>query len=182
MNPKSRAEETNAQRFVYELLNVVTNAYWKNRCKIATTDHLNSLDDKSIELDLILEDLAIHHCGQFATSSGVRIDVIGEERGKIAVGEGVPSYVLVIDPLDGSENAKRNIWPVACGVALFRQNDPGNLIHVSSGIAELATKNVVTTESIKKRNMNAQQSPHLVTPRSRCLDDSVIAVDLKYGL
>lgn len=44
---------------------------------------------------------------------GVPLVVVSEERGEVAIGEGSPGAWVVVDPVDGSVNAKRRL-PFAC--------------------------------------------------------------------
>src|SRR3954451_19964385 len=65
--------------------------------------------DTTLAVDKAAEDAIFAELEAF----GVPLVAVSEERGELAVGEGTPGVRVVIDPVDGSVNAKRSL-PFAC--------------------------------------------------------------------
>jgi len=65
--------------------------------------------DTTLAVDKAAEDAVFAELEAF----GVPLTVVSEERGELAVGGGSPDARVVVDPVDGSVNAKRGL-PFAC--------------------------------------------------------------------
>lgn len=65
----------------------------------------NPLGQKTLRMDLLLEDLVIEKLGE-ANLDGI---LVTEEKGEVAVGSGGSENVFVLDPLDGSNNFLRGV-------------------------------------------------------------------------
>jgi myo-inositol-1(or 4)-monophosphatase len=69
--------------------------------------------DMTLAIDRAVEDAVL---GELA-SVGVGIDAVSEERGRVPLAGGGPA-LLVVDPIDGSLNAKRRLRPYSLSIAV----------------------------------------------------------------
>ena len=65
--------------------------------------------DTTLAVDKAAEDAVFAELGAF----GVPLTAVSEERGEVSLGDGPPAAWVVVDPVDGSVNAKRRL-PFAC--------------------------------------------------------------------
>ena len=98
--------------------------------------------DKTLVIDEMIERLVIDSL----SSLGKRITLISEEIGVIKIGEGEPEAVIVLDPLDGSNNFKFGFPFVSTSIAVcekcekMRDVEVGYVINLISGKEYYATK------------------------------------------
>jgi myo-inositol-1(or 4)-monophosphatase len=69
--------------------------------------------DMTLAIDRAVEDAVLHELA----SAGVGIDAVSEERGRVPIAGGGPGLV-VVDPIDGSLNAKRRLRPYSLSIAV----------------------------------------------------------------
>ncbi|MDE3131882.1 MAG: hypothetical protein KGL16_12085 [Acidobacteriota bacterium] len=117
-------------------LDTVTRAQWLDACRQATraigamlaerattaervaeTGSRGSGGDRTLEIDAAAEQLVFDQLERLH-SQGHRFSAISEERGAVDLGD--PGLLVVIDPIDGSLNAKRGISHYALSVAVAR--------------------------------------------------------------
>ena len=79
------------------------------------TTHLNATGHKSLAIDLFLEDLIIN----FFQEEGLPCVLEAEEKGKIVLSKN-PEFLVIVDPLDGTNNFRRNIPLVCYGVGIAK--------------------------------------------------------------
>ena len=65
--------------------------------------------DATLLVDERFEQIALEEFAALADSVGVSFEVITEEQGRVRLGTGDPAGWLLIDPLDGSLNARRGL-------------------------------------------------------------------------
>lgn len=104
------------------------------------SDSVGAGGDRSTRLDLASENVIL----DAIRSSGQRCVVLSEEAGRISFnGASLESDPLVIiDPLDGTNNRKRN-FPVACiSIALWLKREPvvGVVYDLASGVCYVAAR------------------------------------------
>ena len=73
--------------------------------------------DRTLVIDEAAEQIVFDELQKIA-DLGLAFTAIGEERGSVTFGEGEPELLVVIDPIDGSLNAKRAGGPCALSVAV----------------------------------------------------------------
>jgi len=73
--------------------------------------------DRTLVIDEAAEQIVFDEL-KALTDLGLSFTAIGEERGAVAMGEGEPTLLVVIDPIDGSLNAKRVGGPCALSLAV----------------------------------------------------------------
>src|ERR671936_2711137 len=73
--------------------------------------------DRSLRLDLRSEDVVFAELERLHEETGLGMRAVSEERGEVAYGDG-DGAVVVIDPIDGSLNARRTIPAFSLSVAL----------------------------------------------------------------
>ena len=71
--------------------------------------------DRTLEIDALAEDAVFDELGKLA-EEGASFTAISEERGTVAYGDG--PLRVVIDPIDGSVNAKRGLGHCAMSIAV----------------------------------------------------------------
>jgi myo-inositol-1(or 4)-monophosphatase len=71
--------------------------------------------DRTLEIDALAEDAVFDELGRLA-DEGASFTAISEERGTVAYGDG--PLRVVIDPIDGSVNAKRGLGHCAMSIAV----------------------------------------------------------------
>jgi myo-inositol-1(or 4)-monophosphatase len=71
--------------------------------------------DRTLEIDALAEDFVFDELGKLA-DEGASFTAISEERGTVAYGDG--PLRVVIDPIDGSVNAKRGLGHCAMSIAV----------------------------------------------------------------
>src|SRR5436190_3837192 len=97
MKPLFAAESTVAERTVYE--------------------GVGEGGDRSLRLDLLSEEVVFAELERLHAETGLGLRAISEERGEVAYGD-ADGPVVVIDPIDGSLNARRTIPAFSLSVAL----------------------------------------------------------------
>ncbi|HKJ36510.1 MAG TPA: inositol monophosphatase family protein [Solirubrobacterales bacterium] len=75
--------------------------------------------DMSLELDLRCEDVVFEELER-ALAGGPSVIAVSEERGEVAIGAGEAELRVVIDPIDGSMNVRRNIPSHSLSIAVAR--------------------------------------------------------------
>ena len=85
----------------------------KDNSTIEKTNHINALGDKSLKMDLILEDTII----DFFKEKKFPCIIEAEERGRTVLSNN-PQYLVIFDPMDGSTNFSKGIPLVCCGVSI----------------------------------------------------------------
>lgn len=75
--------------------------------------------DVTRRFDYRAEEIAINYCRK---NFRFPVRILTEERGAVITKRGEPFFTLVIDPVDGSTNYKRNIESTAFSVALIPKN------------------------------------------------------------
>lgn len=71
--------------------------------------------DKTLELDRVAEDCVFAELDRLH-AAGWSFTALSEERGRVVYGG--DNLVIVIDPVDGSLNAKRSLWPHCMSIAV----------------------------------------------------------------
>ena len=74
-------------------------------------------------IDIVAEDKVV----EVLKKTGIPVTLISEEVGELKIGEGTSEAVLVVDPLDGTRNALKNIPAYGISIAI----SDGNLEHAS---------------------------------------------------
>ena len=74
-------------------------------------------------IDIVAEDKVV----EVLKKTGIPVTLISEEVGELKIGEGTSEAVLVVDPLDGTRNALKNIPAYGISIAI----SDGNLEHVN---------------------------------------------------
>src|SRR5947208_1326023 len=73
--------------------------------------------DRSLRLDLLSEEVVFAELERLHADTGLGLRAISEERGEVSYGDG-DGPVVVIDPIDGSLNARRTIPAFSLSIAL----------------------------------------------------------------
>ena len=73
--------------------------------------------DRTLVIDALAEDAVFAELGALSDSCG-GFTAIAEERGEVVFGDGLSARRVIIDPIDGSLNAKRVSGPCALSVAV----------------------------------------------------------------
>ena len=73
--------------------------------------------DMTLRLDRQCEDIVFEELERIA-SAGVCLAAVSEERGEVVLGSGEPAFRVVIDPIDGSMNARRTIPSHSLSIAV----------------------------------------------------------------
>jgi myo-inositol-1(or 4)-monophosphatase len=74
-------------------------------------------------IDIVAEDKVV----EVLEKTGIPVTLISEEVGELKIGEGTSEAVLVVDPLDGTRNALKNIPAYGISIAI----SDGNLEHAT---------------------------------------------------
>jgi myo-inositol-1(or 4)-monophosphatase len=74
--------------------------------------------DRSLVIDLEAETIVFDELARLHRDSGVAFTAISEERGEVAFGDPGAELRVVVDPLDGSLNARRTLPSFALSVAV----------------------------------------------------------------
>ena len=74
--------------------------------------------DRTLEIDRECEDIVFAEVERLHRESGVALRVVSEERGEVAYGESEQPGVVVVDPIDGSLNARRTIPAHSLSIAV----------------------------------------------------------------
>jgi fructose-1,6-bisphosphatase/inositol monophosphatase family enzyme len=136
------------------------------------TGNLNSGGDKTIQMDVKIEQAIVH----YVKEKNLPFDIYSEEIGYLNLTDD-SKYILVFDPLDGSTNYRigKNMFPYGLLVALYKGTSPKIRDIVSSGAYERTTdqgwyydgtktKILANNQSIrlnKKWNINKSTPIHL---------------------
>lgn len=83
--------------------------------RVAETGTLGAGGDRTLTIDALAEAVVLAEL-QLLHDAGARFTVVTEERGHVDFGD--PGVVVVIDPIDGSLNAKRGLLHFALSVAV----------------------------------------------------------------
>ena len=78
--------------------------------------------DRTLQIDAAAEDVVFAELQQLH-DDGARFTAVSEERGVVDFGD--PDRLVVIDPIDGSLNAKRGLPHFALSIAVVRRADDG---------------------------------------------------------
>ncbi len=134
------------------------------------TENVNPFGDTSIYWDIYMENSAI----DAIKSLGINTKLITEERGEISFGE-KPEYIIIIDPLDGSKNAKRGIPLYAYGISIAKYSkNPTNKHVLASLIRLLEFDEVYIAETGKGATKNGKKiSPSKTTT----LKEAFVSID-----
>ena len=82
---------------------------------LQTSHGRNPKGDISTGFDLIAEQIVFKFCSESLSHS---INIISEESGESIVGQDIPIETWIVDPVDGSENCKRNLGASGFSVAV----------------------------------------------------------------
>jgi myo-inositol-1(or 4)-monophosphatase len=74
--------------------------------------------DRTLAIDAQAEDIVFAELERLHQESGAGFQVVSEERGLVTFGEGDPSHHVIVDPIDGSLNARRTIPPHSLSIAV----------------------------------------------------------------
>lgn len=85
--------------------------------------------DMTLKLDRQCEDIVFEELERIA-AGGASLAAVSEERGEVVLGSGEPVHRVVIDPIDGSMNARRTIPSHALSIAVA---DGDSMADVSFG-------------------------------------------------
>jgi len=81
--------------------------------------------DTTLAIDRVAEDVVI---GQLE-ATGAPLTLVTEERGELALNGGAPLPRVVLDPIDGSLNAKRSLAPYAVSIAIADGETMGDVFY-----------------------------------------------------
>ena len=85
--------------------------------RVAETGSIGAGGDRTLVIDALAEAAVLAEL-QLLHDAGARFTVITEERGRIDFGD--PDVLVVVDPIDGSLNAKRGLLHYALSIAVAR--------------------------------------------------------------
>src|SRR4051812_1797538 len=74
--------------------------------------------DRTLEIDQRAEDIVFAELDRLHQESGAGFRVVSEERGLVTFGDGHPSHHVIVDPIDGSLNARRTIPAHSLSIAV----------------------------------------------------------------
>ncbi len=83
--------------------------------RVAETGTLGAGGDRTLTIDALAEDVVLTELAALH-DAGARFTVVTEERGIVDFGD--PSVLVVVDPIDGSLNAKRGLLHYAVSIAV----------------------------------------------------------------
>ncbi|MFW9924691.1 MAG: inositol monophosphatase family protein [Candidatus Thorarchaeota archaeon] len=124
---------TDLKKILYELdINLVKvfNANYQEGNASQKTDNHNAAGHKSIVMDLLMEEALI----DFFRERNFPCRIESEERGTIEISSN-PQYLIITDPLDGSNNFSRKIPLVCYGVAIAKIKENSELVRYKDIIA-----------------------------------------------
>ena len=127
--------------------------------------------DRTVEIDRIAEDLLVATIREAAGEDGLTL--VSEEVGRASLGEGGDRHV-VVDPIDGSLNAKRGIPYFATSIAVADGPQMGD-VHLGF-VHDYGTGNEFTAERGRGAWLNGAPMPRL--DRSR--DLRIVALEGAY--
>ncbi len=134
------------------------------------TNNINPFGDTSIYWDIYMENSAI----DAIKSLGIDVKLITEERGELNFGE-KPKYILVIDPLDGSKNAKRGIPLYAYGISIAKYKENPTNKDVQASLIRLLELNEIF---IAEKNKGAQRNGENISPsKVSNLNEAYVSID-----
>jgi myo-inositol-1(or 4)-monophosphatase len=74
--------------------------------------------DRSLVIDRKAEDIVFAELERLHEQTGARLNVVSEERGEVRFGEGEAELQVIVDPIDGSLNARRTIPSHSLSIAV----------------------------------------------------------------
>jgi myo-inositol-1(or 4)-monophosphatase len=74
--------------------------------------------DRTLEIDQRAEDIVFAELDRLHQESGAAFKVVSEERGLVTYGDGDPTDHVIVDPIDGSLNARRTIPAHSLSIAV----------------------------------------------------------------
>jgi myo-inositol-1(or 4)-monophosphatase len=73
--------------------------------------------DRSLQLDRLCEEVVFAELARLHSEERLDFRVISEERGEVAFGDRADGHVVIVDPIDGSLNARRTIPAFSLSIA-----------------------------------------------------------------
>lgn len=124
----------NHSKYISEILNLVQNILTVSPVKNTVIDKLNSNNEKSIEMDIYIENLVI----DYIKSKHLPYQVFAEEGGHTRVSNN-PRYYVTFDPLDGSTNYSvgKNFLPYGFLIAVYGNLEPKISDVICAGALEI---------------------------------------------
>lgn len=74
--------------------------------------------DMTLELDRRCEDIVFEELEAGPVAAGLSLAAVSEERGEVVLGAGEPEARVIVDPIDGSMNARRTIPSHSLSIAV----------------------------------------------------------------
>ena len=93
--------------------------------RVAETGLVGAGGDRTLVIDALAEDVVFEELTRLH-DAGARFTVISEERGRVDFGD--PDVLVVVDPIDGSLNAKRGLLHYALSIAVATGPRVGDVV------------------------------------------------------
>ncbi len=135
---------------------------------------VNPKGDKTKAFDYNTEAMILDY---FEKSLPYPVKVLTEERGEVSLGSGSPEYVIIIDPVDGSDNFTRRLGMTGFSVAAIPAGEALTIDNVRYGfVGHIFLKKVFTCEKGKGAYCNGEK---LTTSRETDLKHALMTI---YGV